>query len=233
MAARSGSPNRTVSPTRASSSAAKNRPGSPGIVQFGSVPTATDTSKLKLNSKGGVLVTQAEVANAFAFMDVDKSGKLTFANLKKRLSVLFPDMSTKDYRFLMNGKRELTEADLMELLQENEVVNFDPVAEAFKAYDTKGDGFIDPSHLKEIFRQFGFGELSKEELEVLIKAGDVDGDGKISLEDFRDMLDPVKMAAASNAIVSGGVGGIGMPAPIPEAGPESAANANKSGGGKV
>ena len=41
-------------------------------------------------------------------------------------------MTAKDYRFLMNGQRELAEEDLMELLKDNEIVNFDPVAEAFK-----------------------------------------------------------------------------------------------------
>jgi len=153
-----------------------------------------DTTKIRLNEKGGILVTEQEISSAFNFLDLDKTGKVSIANLKKRLSVFFPDMTAKDYRFLMNGKRELEVADLMELLADNEIVNFDPVAEAFKAYDVKNEGFIDPNVLKEMFRTFGFGELSKEELEVLIKAGDIDQDDKISLDDFRNMLDPAKSA---------------------------------------
>ena len=111
----------------------RERPGSPGLIGFNTTSSLNvDTSKVKLNSKGGVLVTNAEIQNAFAFLDVDKSGKITLASLKKRLGVFFPDRSAKDYRFLMNGKRELAEHDLIELLMDNDITNFDPVAEAFK-----------------------------------------------------------------------------------------------------
>ena len=111
----------------------RERPGSPGLLGFNTTSSLNvDTSKVKLNAKGGVLVTHAEIQNAFAFLDVDKSGKISLAGLKKRLGVFFPDMSAKDYRFLMNGKRELAEHDLMELLLDNDITNFDPVAEAFK-----------------------------------------------------------------------------------------------------
>lgn len=34
----------------------------------------------------------------------------------------------------------------------------------------------------------GYGELTKEDMEILVKTADADGDGKISLEDFRSML---------------------------------------------
>ena len=46
-------------------------------------------------------------------------------------------------RFLMNNKPELTLNDLKELLLDNEVTNFDPVAEAFKVYDPDSTGFVD------------------------------------------------------------------------------------------
>ena len=43
----------------------------------------------------------------------------------------------------MNNKPELTLNDLKELLLDNEVTNFDPVAEAFKVYDPDSTGFVD------------------------------------------------------------------------------------------
>ena len=125
---------RSKSPTRAGSPGKKiARPGSPqGVMSYNATNTNVDVSKIRLNAKGGVLVTDNEISSAFNFLDMDKSGKITIANLKKRLSVFFPDMTAKDYRFLMNGKRELCQDDLVELLMDNEIVNFDPVAEAFK-----------------------------------------------------------------------------------------------------
>lgn len=94
--------------------------------------TTTTFDKVKKNARGGVLVTADEMKLAFDFLDSDKSGKISLANLKKRLSVFFPNMTAKEYRFLMNNKREMTLQDLQDLLAENEVTNFDPVAEAFK-----------------------------------------------------------------------------------------------------
>jgi calmodulin len=101
-----------------------------GIVPRRDVTSAND--KVKKNAKGGVLVTPEEMKLAFDFLDTDKSGKISLANLKKRLSVFFPNMTAKEYRFLMNNKREMTLQDLQELLTDNEVTGFDPVAEAFK-----------------------------------------------------------------------------------------------------
>ena len=43
--------------------------------------------------------------------------------------------------------------------------------------------------MKAIFENLGFGEISKDDLAVLTETGDVDGDGRISLMDFRKMLD--------------------------------------------
>ena len=85
------------------------------------------------DSKSSKLL-QEEIKSAFTFLDVDKSGQISLANLKKRLGVFFPDMTPKEYKFLMNNRKELTIEDLNELLVENEIsdADFDPVAEAFK-----------------------------------------------------------------------------------------------------
>ncbi|KAJ8608753.1 hypothetical protein CTAYLR_007788 [Chrysophaeum taylorii] len=141
------------------------------------------------NAKGGVLVTEQELKTAFDFFDVDSSGKITLANLKKRLGVFYKNMPAKECRFLMNDKNEMTFEDLKNLLLENEVKNFDPVAEAFKVYDPNGTGFVDTQVLRTIFENLGFGEVTEDDLQILTETGDVDGDGKISLSDFRKMLE--------------------------------------------
>jgi len=130
---RAKSPPKTANRSGSPSSSMKNRPGSPTLLNFtGTSSIPVDVSKVRLNGKGGVLVTNTEIQHAFNFLDIDKTGKISLANLKRRLGVFFPDMTAKDYRFLMNNKKELTENDLMELLMDNEITNFDPVAEAFK-----------------------------------------------------------------------------------------------------
>ena len=93
------------------------------------------------------------------------------------------------YDGVVPRRAELTLDDLRELLLDNEVKNFDPVAEAFKVYDPEGSGFVDTSVLQAIFENLGFGEITQDDLAVLTETGDVDGDGRISLMDFRKMLD--------------------------------------------
>mmetsp|Transcript_18269 Transcript_18269/g.30636 ORF Transcript_18269/g.30636 Transcript_18269/m.30636 type:complete len:250 (+) Transcript_18269:70-819(+) len=151
--------------------------------------------KIRKNAKGGVLVSPEEIQLAFQMLDENKSGQVSLNNLKKRLGVLFPELTVKDYRFLMNNKKEMSLEDLYDLLLDNEITNFDPVAEAFKVFDPAGEGVISGDTLREAFVVYGMGELADEELEILIKTSDIDGDGVITLEDFRGMVDPVIAAA--------------------------------------
>lgn len=60
-----------------------------------------------------------------------------------------------------------------------------------KAYDPSDTGFMDTEILRSIFSNLGFGQLSDEDLTVLVEAADGDGDGKVSLADFRGMCDSV------------------------------------------
>ena len=41
-------------------------------------------------------------------------------------------MGTKDFKFLMGNEKEMTLDSLRDLLLDNEITGFDPVAEAFK-----------------------------------------------------------------------------------------------------
>ena len=107
------------------------------------------------NSRGGVLVTDDELKSAFEFFDVEGSGKITQAQLKKRLGVFYKDMPNKEYKFLMNDQSELTLDDLRELLLENEVKNFDPVAEAFDHGIKIIEAGVDLSHGAEDPTLFG------------------------------------------------------------------------------
>ncbi|CAN0050779.1 unnamed protein product [Scytosiphon promiscuus] len=91
----------------------------------------------------------------------------------------------------MNNKTEMNLHDLQEVLLDNEVTNFDPVAEAFKAYDPSETGFVDLEILRSIFDNLGFGQLSDNDLAVLVEVADSDGDGRIGITDFRGMCESV------------------------------------------
>lgn len=185
-----------------SASPSRSRAKKPTGGEFGHVPK---------NAKGGVLVTEEEIRLAFEFLDADARGTITAGALKKRLSAFYPDMPMKEYKFLMQGKRELTQEDLRTLLLDNEIQNFDPVVEAFRAYDTENTGFMSPATLRRIFESLGYGTLSDDELAVLVNAADGDQDGKISLSDFRNMIGRTATKLRPPPPTTGGGAGAGGP----------------------
>lgn len=56
--------------------------------------------------------------------------------------MFYQNLSLREYKFLMNNKQELTEQELYALLANNELTNYDPVAEAFKIYDPNETGYV-------------------------------------------------------------------------------------------
>lgn len=179
-----------VSPARNSSpSHAIPRLSSPAREGGGPAVDHSNHDNIKRNAKGGVLVTYDDIAIAFQMLDSDGTGQLTLAGLKRRLGAFFPNMTAKEYRFLMNNKKEMTIDDLKDLLIDNEVTHFDPIYDAFRVFDPKDTGYMDEDKLRQTFIAFGLGELSDEELEILNRTADIDGDGMINVEDFRALLD--------------------------------------------
>lgn len=160
-----------------------------------------------------VRITREEVESAFNFFDVSGKGILRPKDLKARLSAFYPNMTNKEYRFLIS-EQNFTVDTLWSLLENNNITNFDPVREAFKVYDPHGSGFVDPEVLKGIMSRMGYGEMTKEDMEVLIRTADVDGDGRISLDDFKNMLSFNKHSAAGGKSGEHGGAGARFPPPI-------------------
>ena len=177
-------------------------------------PLSRNPPGLKKNSVGGIAVDESELRAAFEFFDVSGKGKITLHDLKNRLGTYFlpyiyififacplltkppthtpgafyKNVPLREYKFLMNNQSELSLDDLRSLLENNEIKNFDPVAEAFKVYDPQETGYVDTNVLKGIFEKLGFGTITKEDIQILVDTADIDKDGKISLEDFRNMI---------------------------------------------
>jgi Ca2+-binding EF-hand superfamily protein len=128
-----------------------------------------------------------EVKAAFEFLDSSGRGVLKPKDLKLKLSPFYPNLSSKDYKFLVPDG-EITVDKLMALLENNDLGAFDPVRDAFRVYDPNDTGYLDENALRGVLERLGYGEITKEDMEVLIRTADCDGDGRVSLEDFRHML---------------------------------------------
>ncbi|EKF33483.1 hypothetical protein MOQ_002649 [Trypanosoma cruzi marinkellei] len=144
-------------------------------------------------------LTRADVEAAFAFFDVQNKKDLKPRDLKARLTAFYPNMTNKELKFLLESADGNFTVETLWGIIDNyhamytstltaETLTFDPVKEAFKIYDPQGRGFVDVEVLADIMKRIGLGELSQEELGLLIQTADFDKDGNISLEDFRNLL---------------------------------------------
>ena len=66
----------------------------------------------------------------------------------------------------------------------------DELREAFRVFDRDGNGFIDAAELRHVMVNLGE-KLTDEEVDEMMREGDVDGDGKINYEGELYMTSPL------------------------------------------
>ena len=59
--------------------------------------------------------------------------------------------------------------------------------EAFKVFDSDGNGNISADELRQIMANLGE-KLTEEEVDAMVKEADIDGDGEINYEEFVRMM---------------------------------------------
>ncbi|KAL1484241.1 hypothetical protein MTO96_032687 [Rhipicephalus appendiculatus] len=148
------------------------------------------------NANGSQLSEDAivEICEAFALFDKDGNGVISTKELGKVMRALgqYP-----------------TEAELKEMIAEvdtygNGTVEFpvflammtkktctahteDEIREAFKVFDRDGNGFITATELRDVMTTLGE-KLMDEEVDEMIRAADMDGDGQINYEEFAALM---------------------------------------------
>lgn len=139
--------------------------------------------KSTIDTNGGILITDEEIKAAFDFFDVKGTGKITGFQLKDRFEALTKKITKKEISSILDGKDYVTMQEIKELVKDNQL-SIDAYKEAFSVLDPTGKGYISEERLKKMFYNLGYGELSEEELQLLISTGDQDKDGQIGLSDF-------------------------------------------------
>lgn len=139
--------------------------------------------------KNSLPINIQDIQKAFKIID-EKNGpeKVSLSELKKKMEVINPNLTERDIMTLMNQKNEISAKALHDLLKQNELGDFDPLGEAFKLLDD-GSGELDFERLRMIFKSLNYGDLEKKDMEILYECLDIDKDGKITLDDFRELFD--------------------------------------------
>lgn len=143
-------------------------------------------------------VADADIEAAFQYLAKPGADRVTLADLRAKLAPFFPEMPVTELRFLLGdaAKKDMSLAEVKALVRDNTIANFDPVAEAFHVFDM-GRGEADLDVLRDVFEHAGFENMSHEDVKVLMQTADVDGDGRITLDDFRAMLSKASAITAT------------------------------------
>ena len=138
--------------------------------------------------RGDMKVTRTEIEDFLKEISSFQNPKITRKELKTYLEAFPKKYSAKEIAFLMNGQNEMDSNSLYELLASTQIEDFDAVEEAFKLLDVDGKGYLEVDTFKDIFKNLNLGEIAPSDEEIFKEVADFDGDGKINLSDFRQIL---------------------------------------------
>lgn len=152
-------------------------------------------SKAQQSKKGTLSEDQlAEVKEAFALFDSEKSGHIDLRELKAALRALGIELAKDEIKHILTDlNKDLTSSQaitvsLDEFLRicSTRLSNRDSpeeFAKIFALFDEDGSGFITYRSLRKIVSELGEG-LTDAEVQEMIDEADRDADGKVSLQEF-------------------------------------------------
>ena len=163
-------------------------------------PSAAELiSNLKQNFRS-----EADVQSAFKSWDTNGDGQISFQELKAAVQKSGQRLSDEDINSIFvigdidqNGEIDIEEFMRMMLPSTSDVVSkfrsvrksVKDVQMAFKEFDRNGDGSIDRSELTSALMSSG-GNFTKQEVDVIFTAADIDGNGEIDYEEFIALMCP-------------------------------------------
>ncbi|MCQ2820336.1 MAG: EF-hand domain-containing protein [archaeon] len=155
--------------------------------------------------------TYEDIKKAFAFLDKDKSSKLSPGELRTELLKMKDDLEKEglnieeviDMIFDQvddNGDGEIDLGEFVKILQGEPINDLTIKENCYKVYRefTRG-GLLDKDALREIAEQLGDEKVTDEELERMIYFADADGDGLVTGEEFYYILNPTEGALKDRA----------------------------------
>ncbi|KAL6853906.1 hypothetical protein ACP4OV_019935 [Aristida adscensionis] len=143
-----------------------------------------------------MVVASAEFSRVFAAFDRDDDGKISAAELRACMkAALGEDMSAEDAEDLVasadgDGDGLLSQEEFLKLvrLEIQEEERCRGLKEAFGMYEMDGEGCITPASLKRMLGKLG-AHQELDECRAMICRFDLDGDGVLSFEEFKVMMD--------------------------------------------
>ncbi len=135
-----------------------------------------------------------EIKEVFDLFDPDRTGYVSPKELKDAIASLGSEAKNQTiYKMVSNldidGKIELDFREFLDLMtaRMSDKDSKEDVRKVFRLYDFENTGYITTDNLKKMAKELGEG-LDSSELRRMIERADSDGDGKVSFEDFYDIM---------------------------------------------
>ncbi|XP_019881723.1 calmodulin-like [Aethina tumida] len=133
----------------------------------------------------------AEYRRVFNLLDKSRNNKVPIDDLKTMLTMLeqdFPDNCVQRFSQALdaNGTGTFSYEDFLRIVVP-ELVNRDIYLQVFQLIDNKNKGYIDEGDLVSVMDMFGMVD-EKVHVASILKEADLDNDGKITFDDFYEIL---------------------------------------------
>ena len=135
-----------------------------------------------------------EIKEAFDIFDSEQTGAIAIAELTNAMKSLnFDSKNPTIYRMVVemdtdgNGQIDFEEfLDMMTARISDKNTKAD-LERVFKLFDDNRQGFISVENLARVARDLGE-DISMEELKEIVQRADINGDGKLTFEDFYNVM---------------------------------------------
>ena len=135
-----------------------------------------------------------EIKEAFDIFDVDKSGAISVAELLKAMHTLgFDAKNPAIYNMIADmdedGSGEIEFDEFLDMMTAriSDKNTKEDLERVFKLFDDDRTNEISVENLKRVARELGE-DISDEELKEIVQRADLDGDGKLTFEDFYQVI---------------------------------------------
>eukprot|EP00536_Pseudo-nitzschia_multiseries_P006996 jgi/Psemu1/286820/fgenesh1_pg.156_\ len=138
----------------------------------------------------------ADLKEAFAMFDINGDGTIELNEIKQVMRKLGQNPTEDELKEMIstvddNGDHEIDFEEFLVLMKSRTDVDpKDPEKElkdAFAVFDTDGNGSIDRKELKRLMKKLGQA-LTEAEVDAMMDEVDINGDGTISYEEFKSMM---------------------------------------------
>ncbi|XP_034478832.1 neo-calmodulin-like [Drosophila innubila] len=135
-----------------------------------------------------------EFERAFAMLDLEKDGSVTVKELHYFMATLGKNPSESELMAMINavdtdGNGSIEFPEFLNTMTAKMCTcpNDEELREAFHVFDKDNSGYIGVDQIRVVMLDLNT-KVSEEELEDMVREGDIDGDGYLSYEEFVELM---------------------------------------------